>query len=254
MNSRIRLISKRRLGVALTREEKKKEEHFLQTAFGCFIVSAVLLYIWPGLLPFGLFDLWKTKGTWQEWLYTSWPVFAWGGGMTALVSMLTSNPPEENEEAEENLAKGFVISVMAGVFEEIAFRWTIFCSSCIGVQIVNFILFGFMGWGWVECLQEYLLGPVANFFTLGLLGTYLLSASTWYVGAGMLVANAKFRDGHKYLGFVGYLNSWFIGMFFFYLMFRYGLPAAILVHFLYDALIFFVRYVDQCVERARAQR
>jgi hypothetical protein len=40
-------------------------------------------------------------------------------------------------------------------------------------------------------------------------------------------------------------------MFFFYLMFTYGLVAAIVVHFLYDALIFFVRYLDEVIERAQ---
>ena len=54
----------------------------------------------------------------------------------------------------------------------------------------------------------------------------------------MLYTNAFFRDGHRYQGPIGVLNSWFAGMFLFWIMFTYGLPAAILVHFMYDFLIF----------------
>ncbi len=230
--------------------QEEKPENFITTAFRCFIVAAVLLYIWPGLLPFGLFDLWKVQGNWTQWLHTAWPIFAWGGGVTALISLITRNKAEENAVAESNFIKGLKVSVLAGLLEEVAFRWAIFCCTCIGVQILNFILFGFMGFGLVELLQIYILGPIANFFTLGLLSEYLLSTSSWFIGAGILAANAKFRDGHKYLGWFGYVNSWFIGMFMFYLLFRYGVLAAIVVHFVYDALIFFVCYLDQCLERA----
>jgi hypothetical protein len=40
-------------------------------------------------------------------------------------------------------------------------------------------------------------------------------------------------------------------MYFFYLMFTFGLVAAIVVHLVYDVLIFTIRYLDQLQERAR---
>src|SRR5262249_43346570 len=156
---------------------------------------AIVLAIWPDTLPFTYFQFWTTKGTVLDWLQTSWPMFAWGLGVTTLASILTRNKPEENRNAEGNLAKGFAVSVWAGVMEEICFRWLIFMSSIIGAKIVNFLFFGFLGFGIAEWLQVHLLGPVANFFTLGLLADYLVRPEVWAIGAGMLGANGFFRDG-----------------------------------------------------------
>jgi hypothetical protein len=233
-------------------EEKQKEgRNYLVSAFFGAIFVAVVLAIWPDTLPFSFFQLWKTSGSVGDWLRAAIPIFIWGAGFTAVVSILTRNKPEENRNAEFNFGKGFLLSLWAGVMEEICFRWLIFMSSIIGVKIVNFLIFGFLGLGIPELLQVYILGPIANFFTLGLLADVLVRPEAWAVGAGLLSANGFFRDGHKYLGIIGYVNSWFIGMFMFYLLFTYGLLACIVVHFLYDLAIFAVRFIDQVIERAR---
>lgn len=232
-------------------KNKETERNYLQRAFSALIFASVLLWLWPSLLPFGVLTLWTSHGSMLDWLNYCWPIFVWGGGLTAFFSIISRNKPEENRNAEENLAKGFAISIFAGVTEEIAFRWCIFLSAGIGVQIVNWLLGGFMGFGLVEMLQIHLCAPVANFFTLGILNDVLTNKELWYVGAGLLASNAAFRDGHKYLGLLGYVNSWFIGMVFFAMTFKFGLGAAIFVHFLYDALIFCVRYLDEAYERAQ---
>jgi hypothetical protein len=67
---------------------------------------------------------------------------------------------------------------------------------------------------------------------------WLLYGYGWAVGMGALSANTHFREGHKYLGPLGYWNSWAAGWFLFYVMFEYGIPAAIAVHFLYDFIIY----------------
>ena len=56
----------------------------------------------------------------------------------------------------------------------------------------------------------------------------------WGIGAGMLAANAFFRDGHKYQGNFGMVNSWFIGMYMFHILFTYGLPECMFAHFAYN--------------------
>ena len=61
---------------------------------------------------------------------------------------------------------------------------------------------------------------------------------TWAIGAGIVSANTFFRDGHKYLGFIGVVNSWYLGLILFWVMLTYGVWPAIVVHFLYDFLIF----------------
>jgi len=232
---------------------KEEGSSFLVSAAFSALFVLLVSAIWPGTIPYSFFEFWSSKGTISEWFYASRWVFAWGVGFTIFASFTSYNKPEENRNAEAGLALGVIISVLAGVLEEICFRWLIFFSSIITAKVVNFLFFGFLGFGILEWLQLHLLGPIANFFTLGLLQDVLTNPAMWAVGAGMLTANAAFRDGHKYLGIIGFVNSWFIGMFFFYLMFTYGLPAAILVHFLYDLGIFAVRYIDCVIERAQGR-
>jgi hypothetical protein len=57
-------------------------------------------------------------------------------------------------------------------------------------------------------------------------------------GAALLSSNGRFRDGHLYQGTIGWIDAWFCGMILFYIMFKWGLFAAIIVHFFYDFFLF----------------
>lgn len=100
----------------------------------------------------------------------------------------------------------------------------------------------------------YIAGPLASMVTLGKMSNILFHPSGWAVGSALLSSNGFFRDGHKYLGLFGWINSWFIGMFMFWLLFEYGIVACIVVHFLYDFFIEVVRYMDKVIERALTRR
>lgn len=243
----------------LTRFVLGSQEHDPKAEWAAFIIGSLVVAalvgvikgVFPSAIPYGFFELWTSKGEVIDWLKTALPVFGWGAGFTAFVSIITRNKPEENRYAEEYLQRGFFVSIRAGLMEEVLFRWLLFLFMIPFVKVMNFILLGFAGFGLVELLHVHIMGPIANFFTLHLLAEQLVNPAIWFIGAGLLAANSRFRDGHKYLGFIGFVNSWFIGMFFFYLMFKYGLLAAILVHFLYDLFIFVVRYIDCVIERRR---
>jgi len=116
----------------------------------------------------------------------------------------------------EVLLGGTIISVIAGVFEEIGFRWLIFFSSIMLFPLVDWLLLGFAGVHLVQLLYEYIMCPIANFLTLGYLQEYLLGEHGWVVGAAIVSVNASFRKGHAYLGFVGWMVSWFVGMYLFW--------------------------------------
>jgi len=234
-------------------ERSAKERCYLREAFFAFFFVAVVEWIWPNATPFTFWGFWKTSGTTWDWIYAAWPIFAWGAGVTAWSVFRTYNSREDNRHAERVIAGGFLISLWAGVMEEICFRWLIFLNAIIGALIVNFLFFGFLGFGITEFLTVHIVAPIADFFTFGALHQYLGNPEYWTVAAGIISANAFFRDGHKYQGLLGWVNSWFLGMFFFYMMFTYGLPAAILVHFLYDLLIFSVVYIDRVIERAQGR-
>lgn len=235
-------------GLGLKAENKDKLADLFRKIFFAVVVLAIVYHFFPEAIPFGPFELWDTKGSPSDWITSSWPILVWAIGVTSLC-FLTRNHWKVNRKAGLIFAKGTLISVAAGVVEEICFRWILFLHFIVMAKVINFLLLGFIGLGIIEAFQVYISGPIANFFTFGYLGEYLGNPTAWAVGVGILSANALFRNGHKYQGIVGFVNSWFIGMFMFILLFKYGLLACILVHFLYDFLIFFIQYVDMVIER-----
>lgn len=230
-------------------EKNKKQGCYVVTAFIAFFVAIIFEQFWPDVIPFSLFEFLNFKGSLEEVIKLSWPIFLWGIAVTTIGSVMSRNKPIINRNAEAVLGIGCVISTWAGVVEELAFRWLIFYNEIIGYKILNWLFFGFLGFGIFEWLHLHISAPIANLFTLGALEPVLFGSFGWAVGAALLTSNGKFQDGHEYLGLLGFLNSWFIGMFFFYLMFSHGLFASMLVHFLYDMFIFVVRYIDAAIER-----
>ncbi len=224
---------------------------YLETAFFSLIFVVVVKIFWPETIPFTMFQFFHFNAPIGDVLAASWPIFAWGVGASAYQLVRTLNPKHVNRNAEQILSKGFEISLFAGVFEEISFRWLIFYDAIVAAKITNFLLLGFAGHGITEWLYTSVFGPVANFVTLGILEPYLLNGFGWAVGMAIIVSNGKFQNGHTYQGWFGWVNSWFMGMFFFYLMFKYGLLASMLVHFLYDFFIFSAAYIDAAIERKK---
>lgn len=234
--------------------KKKPRGCYLVTAFVSFFIIGLVQTFWPGTIPFKFGEFWRWQGTLGEALRSSWPIFAFGVGLNAWIVLRKRNDPALNRHAELILGGGFLVSLWAGVVEEISFRWIIFFGQIAVYKLLNWLFFGCVGFGLFEWVNVHLSAPVANFFTFGALASVLSGSYGWAVSAALLTSNGKFRDGHLYQGFRGWLISWFLGMFFFYLMFKYGLPAAILVHFLYDMFIFVVAYVDAAIERKQDQR
>jgi len=223
------------------------------------IIGLVGLFA-PEYIPFEFFYFWKMNGNLGDWLLASWPIFAWGGGLTLLAALffpsrLVGLEKYEDMGAGQAFKHGFKTSLWAGVTEEVAFRWLFFLAAIFFVQFTSWCFFdwikviGFFGqynvrYGYIEVAHHVLAGPVSNFLTLGYLHDWIFYSpfhiNGWAVGAALLLANATFRDGHKYGGLIGWINSWFIGMYLFWLMFSYGLLAAIIAHFVYDLCVFWI--------------
>lgn len=230
---------------------KKRGRNFIVSAiFGAITIALVKRFA-PDMIPFSPFSLWETRGGVADWLLAAWPAFAYGVGVNVIAAYRDRKDPELRRHPEAFLLVGTIVSLWAGIMEEICFRWLIFLSTVFWVQVGNFLLFGFLGFGIAEHLYLWILRPLADLTTLGGLHAVLFDPRGWFVGAAMLSANAFFRDGHKYQGLKGWISSWFMGMFFFWVMFTYGLPAAITVHLLYDLSIFVVHWVDARIEKAR---
>jgi len=233
------------------KDDKKTGRNWIASALFGAVTIALVRNFAPHLIPFEPFSFWATRGNIADWLLAAWPAFAYGIGVNIIVAYRDLKPAMLRKNAEGIMIGGTLISLWAGVMEEICFRWLIFLSTVFWIQVTNFLLLGFMGWGIPEHMFLWVLRPIADFTTLGGLHDVLFSPLGWTIGAAMLAANSFFRDGHKYQGLKGWISSWFMGMFLFWIMFRFGLPVAILVHFLYDLFIFAVHYVDAAIERAR---
>lgn len=227
----------------MSEENQKKARKYLSYACTGLLTILIVKAVWPDVIPFGTLDAWHMTGGLTDWLAAGWPLLAWGFGIQSLILLVRWEGrvmKDAFEEASplEILKAGTLISLWAGVMEEISFRWLIFYAKIFWIKVANFLLFGFLGFGLIRLFQLHLFGPIADFTTFGSLQGFLTAPAAWAIGASMLATNAIFRDGHAYQGWFGLVNSWFSGMFFFWLMFGYGLPAAILIHFLYDFVVF----------------
>ena len=100
-------------------------------------------------------------------------------------------------------------------------------------MIADFAVLGFAGLHPIPWIFNEVLIPVADFATAGRLHEVLTTAP-WAVAAAILTSNGRFRNSHTYQGLIGWIWSWYLGMFLFLVLFEHGLVAAIAVHIAYN--------------------
>ena len=156
----------------------------------------------------------------------------WGFLLTLLI-VDTDEVRSKEGSATDVMVKGLLISTWAGVVEEMIFRWIIFYTMIFFVQFASLMMCGIIEW-----IYLYIEAPIYWCLSFGYLEWLLYDQDYWFIGAGAVAANIKFRNGHTYQGWFGMLNSYVGGFVLFWIMFNYGLPAAIAVHFLYELVIY----------------
>lgn len=212
-----------------------------------------------------------------------WPLFLWGITATIIFNWEASSTLSPSESTEV-LGYGLTTSVLAGVWEEIGYRWLYICLAMVVTWALNWvwssgvgILFIFLGlvaawalwidgkkviacflsvWATVMGVGSYYVEIIyyirewwvwfADLLTLYQMHDALKNPDRLFI-FGVLLANLWFRNGHRYQGIVGIVNSWFCGMVFIYAMLTYGLWTAIIIHVLYDILIEFTCYIWRLV-------
>jgi hypothetical protein len=143
---------------------------------------------------------------------------------------------EKVYDREAMLLQDVYSSVMAGILEETGFRCLFIFIAIISIAVLDLITLGFVMW-----FYQNITFPITDIVTLGLMHDYIYGLPALFM-AGALSANAQFRDGHRYLGWFGSMNSWFVGLYLLFIMLTYGLAVAILAHIIYDLIIAFLRY------------
>jgi hypothetical protein len=189
-----------------------------------------LNHFWGDKILLTFHDL-QGKGFAPEGLGHVWFIFAWGFVVTLGAGLLLGRSSDTPRVIA--VLKGWWVSLNAGVFEELIFRWMVFFSAMVLIPFVNWLTLGLVKWFYVHVSI-----PIANFFTFHALDAQLHDPRSWVLGAALISASISFRDRHKYLGPIGWVNSWFGGMVLFWLVFHYGLLTAIVAHILYDVVVF----------------
>jgi hypothetical protein len=208
-----------------------------------YLVNGIILVVLYALLWLVARDwmvldataLWKPGADIGEAFQRVWFIFIWGVGSTLLLQALVARAGyvRPHHRPSEILLKGAWISLNAGFFEEVFYRWLGFFVTMVFIRALNAITFGLVEW-----VYTTLLLPVANVITFGVLAPQLINHSQWILGAAVISANATFRRAHRQFGLLSVANAWFLGITFFWLMFNYGLLSSILVHAAYDLVVF----------------
>ena len=113
---------------------------------------------------------------------------------------------------------------------------------CVGLVL------GWAGLSWgvgmdpVYWFYSAIIIPIVNFITLRQFEPIFYGGHEPLFIFGAIVANAWFRDGHKYQGIFGIINSWIIGFVMLYATVIYGLLVAVIIHAVYDLEFDLIRY------------
>lgn len=231
-------------------DDTNSELEFYVVTFLGFLAIGGVAYFLPALIaPFGLFDLWTIKGSLWEAAWKAWPLYLWGMLTTIDICISEADRLRAGDPMKE-FVDDTLISIRAGFVEEIAFRWLAFLAGLIAIYLVDWAIFSISGVRWLRGIFEPIC-QLANWLPTGNLSTHLLGEHGWTIAAAIIGANVVFCVGHTYQGFWGCATAWVGGLYLFWVVFDYGLLAAIGVHFLYNFVICLTSVLGLLIARER---
>lgn len=260
---------------------EKKQKLFIFQIIASVMVALSALVVWfinstwVGFFPYTYFS-WEFSFS-DVWYF--WPLFLWG----LVLSVMTSLGEKSSRHDESLLGWSLVTGWMAAAWEEFGYRWFYICFGMISIIFMNWLFGTVLGWGLALLLlgfaayqffdDEPILGgllliptvlcvffalkadplfwlyevffmPLLNFVSLGAY-TNIVDPTQYnpVFIMGAIVANAWFRDGHKYQGSFGIMNSWLAGFVLLYATLNYGLLTAVVIHGLWNSQIAIMRYI-----------
>ena len=242
------------------------------------LATGVLYFFLGELLPdFNLSELWvRTDNIWQS-VSQYWYLPLWGIVLSSLVGEGSRYRSVEKVRItiiagiwEEIGYRGlFIATAIVGIMlSNFLFEWflviglTIFILwmlASIGPEgrwLKIILLLGLtLPLGYLVITSEFGANPVYwiyeniwfklwSFISFGMLDSILYNPefSPLFI-MGATSANAAFRDGHKYQGPIGFLNSWVAGFIFLHAMMFHGIVVAIILHISYNLMVQLVTYI-----------
>jgi hypothetical protein len=115
---------------------------FYLNLVGLFLILLVFQYVWPEVFPFGLFTFWRFGWDWNKLNDIPWMFLFFGPCLALVVSIITKNKYHENVEISETYGDNITVSLKAGIFEELSFRWLTF----------YYLIFSFT---WTDIISEW---------------------------------------------------------------------------------------------------
>ncbi len=229
---------------------------------------------------------------WGGWdsVWRFWPLFAWAA-FGAIMCSIDSIPIYASQK-RALFGYGVATSILAGIWEEIGYRWIFICYAMVSVIVFNFIFGSLLAWvvagicagAAVLCLRaknvlwalaafagcalsiwlalhinplywiyQYGFLPLIHLTTFHQMDPIIYGKYDAMFIFGAILANMWFRDGHKYQGLPGYINSWYGGLVLLYATLTYGLWTAVVIHMLYDIEFDVVRFLMvRSIEKKKA--
>lgn len=255
----------------------------------CFAIYYSVDFFYPGFFQISISDIWlKTNDIGASLMNYKW-MFIWGAGMAVvslvalprvvspskvfLMDTITSLGAGLMEELGYRCA--FIFTAMIALFwSDFLFKFMIVLFSVvIAVAIVNTVIAkaptwfhlsvvaaGAGGGIWLMLMMwdahpiywfyENIVFWFMSLISFGYLDSILYNPNFPFLFiAAAITANAKFRDGHKYQGPVGYINSWIIGFVMIHIMMFHGLLVAIIAHAIYDLSFDVLRLLTRSIRR-----
>lgn len=195
-------------------------------------------------------DLWNPGAAIGEAVRRVWFVFAWALALTVLLEAYAARRGHlELRPPGLILRRGAWISLNAGVFEELIYRWLLFFTAMVVLRALNAISLGAVEWMYTTVLL-----PLVDVVTFGALSPHLVDHPRWLLGAALVSANAAFRRAHQRATLIGRANSWAMGMVYFWLLLTYDMRAAMVVHTAYDLVVFTTVAASTALRQRRLRR
>ncbi len=239
--------------------------------FGVYLISLMFptFFIYPYLKWEGATNLWRF-----------WPFFLWAT-LTSVYFSGSACAEMQRKESFLILRYDTLISVLAGIWEEIGFRCIYICYAMILVVVVNWMLsvgigvllalvltvttvvlllerslflailtaVGVYFFVWIAretnvvyWFFENILITIIHYTTFFQMDSILYGEYDKIFLFGALLANSWFRDGHRNKGFFGLVNSWYAGVVLLYAMMTYGLLTAVVLHISYNIVCDMTRF------------
>jgi hypothetical protein len=205
--------------------------YYLSKFLGLLVFFFILRHFWGEYMLLDLGDLKGKGGVSFSGLGHIWWFGLWALAAGILSAIVSSNTIYVDDKPTAML-KGWWLSINAGIWEELIYRWLLFVTSMVVLPFLNYITLGLVKW-----FFGTLFVPFANFMSFHSLEAQL-HYGPWFFGAALVSAAADFRKAHNHLGPLGAVNAWFLGLLLFYVMFHYGIFTAIVAHILYDLVVF----------------